>query len=65
MFEHVKMLTTDALGHKFWIAGQVVFVGRGVPLTGTTVGVTGEVGRLVLPRWFVEQERIDGGSVLH
>jgi hypothetical protein len=41
-----------------------VFVGSAVPLSGTTVTVVRQVGRLVLPRWFVEQEGIDGGTEL-
>ena len=40
-----------------------VFIGSAVPLQGTSVHFIGDVGRLVLPRWFVEQERIEGGSV--
>jgi hypothetical protein len=57
------MLTTDGLGHRFRIGGKEVFVGSGVPLDGTTVHVVGQIGCLVLPRWFVQQERIEGGIV--
>jgi len=61
-FENVEMLTTGSLGHTFRIAGRVMFIGWAVPLrSGTTVAIVGQVGRLVLPRWFVEQEGIEGG----
>ena len=64
LFDNVEMLTTSGLGHTFRIAGKELFVGSAVPLSGTTVLVVGQVGHLVLPRWFVEQEGIEGGVVL-
>ena len=64
VFENVEMLTTGALGHTFRIAGRVMFIVWAVPLRGgTTVAVVAQIGSLVLPRWFVEQEDIKGGSV--
>jgi len=64
VFENVEMLTTGPLGHTFRIAGRVMFIGWAVPLRGgTTVAVVAQIGSLVLPRWFVEQEDIKGGSV--
>jgi len=45
------------------IGSRVAFVGGAVPLSGTTVAVVGQVGHLVLPRWFVEQEHLAGGMV--
>jgi hypothetical protein len=64
LFENVEMLATSRLGHVLRINGRVVFVGYAVPFSGTTVAAVGQVGRLVLPRWFVQQENIDGGTVL-
>ena len=63
LFDDVQMLAKSGLGDAFSIGGKEVFVGSAVPLKGTTVAIVGEVGRLVLPRWLVEQEHIDGGSV--
>jgi hypothetical protein len=57
------MLTMDGLGHEFRIGGKEAFVGSAVPLKGTTVTVVGQIGCLVLPRWFVQQEGIEGGIV--
>jgi hypothetical protein len=57
------MLAADGLGHKFRIGGKEVFVGSAVPLEGTTVYLVGQVGCLVLPRWFVQQEGIEGGII--
>ena len=64
VFDGVKMLNACSLGHTFRIRGKDVFVGSAVPLEGTTVGIVGQVGRLILPRWFVDQEGIDGGVLL-
>jgi hypothetical protein len=60
-FDGVEMLTTSGLGHTFRIGDKEVFVGTGVPLTGTAAFIVGQVGRLVLPRWFVEKNGINGG----
>jgi hypothetical protein len=64
VFDDVKMLNASSLGRTFRIGGKDVFVGSAVSLEGTTVVVIGQVGRLVLPRWFVEQEHIAGGRLL-
>ena len=64
VFDGVKMLNASSLGRTFRIGGKDVFVGSAVPLKGTTVVVVGQVGQLVLPRWFVEQEHIAGGVTL-
>jgi hypothetical protein len=32
-----------------------VFIGGNVPLSGTSVSMTGDHGTLVLPRWFVHE----------
>jgi hypothetical protein len=64
VFDDVKLLTNGFLGRTYRIGDRDLFVGSAVPLKGTTVGVVGQIGRLVLPRWFVEQEGIVGGSLL-
>ena len=64
LFDDVEVLEKSGLGYTVRIGHQHVFVGSAVPLAGTTATVIGQVGRLVLPRWFVEQERIAGGLVL-
>ena len=64
LFDDVEMVAASCLGNVFRIGGKDVFVGTAVPLKGTTVAVVGQVGRLVLPRWFVEQEQIEGGLTL-
>ena len=58
------MLSTSGLGHTFRIGDREVFIGAGVPLKGTAAFVVGQVGRLVLPRWFVEKNGINGGAPL-
>jgi hypothetical protein len=65
VFDGVKMLNASSLGRTFRIGCKDVFVGSALPLKGTTVVVVGQVGRLVLPRWFVEQEHLAGGLVQH
>ncbi len=65
LFDDVQMLAKSGLGYAFRIGGKEVFVGSAVPLKGTTVAIVGQVGRLVLPRWFVEQEGLKGGDGLH
>jgi hypothetical protein len=57
-FEGVERLTDTGLGGNYRIVGKVVFVGSAVPLEGSNVYHVGDVGRLVLPRWFVEQNHI-------
>jgi len=61
-FDGVEMLATGGLGHTFRIGDKEVFVGSAVPLQGTAVFIVGQVGRLVLPRWFVEKHGLDGGA---
>ena len=62
VFDDVEMVTTSCLGHTFRIGGKDVFVGSAVPLKGTAAFIVGKVGRLVLPRWFVEEHGIEGGA---
>ena len=62
-FDNVEVLAKSGLAYAVRIGGKEVFVGLAVPLRGTTVATVGDVGRLVLPRWFVDQEHIEGGHV--
>jgi hypothetical protein len=62
-FDGVTMLATGGLGHTFRIGEKEVFVGSAVPMPGTAAFVVGQVGRLVLPRWFVEKNELQGGQV--
>ena len=57
-FENVERLSETGLGGNYRIAGRVLFIGNAVPLTGTTVHRAGQVGRLVLPRWFVDMRKL-------
>ena len=50
------------LGFTCRVAGIVLFVGRAVPLPGTTVQCVGDRGRLVLPRWFAEEHGLPTGD---
>jgi hypothetical protein len=61
-FDGVTMLTSNGLGHMFKIGDKEVFVGSAVPMPGTAAFVVGQVGRLVLPRWFVEKNELQGGQ---
>jgi len=53
-FDGVEMLAISGLGYTFRIGGKEVFVSSAAPLKGTVAFSVGQVGRLVLPRWFVE-----------
>ena len=55
-FEAVEVMRSTLFGLTCRIHGVDVELGAVVPLAGTTVHIRGDVGRLVLPRWFVEQE---------
>jgi hypothetical protein len=55
VFHDAEVLEHDAGGFVCRIGNARVFVGKYVPMDGTTVRHTGDRGRLVLPRWFVEQ----------
>lgn len=54
-FEQVEVLSRTDLGMSCQIDGRRVYVGTAVPLAGTTIRLSGERGRLVLPRWFVQE----------
>ena len=57
-YDDVEVLQTSAFG--FWcrIPGHkmTVFVGAIVPTRGTTIRGVGDRGRLVVPKWFAEDE---------
>ena len=55
-YEDVEVLEHDGLGFTCRIGAMRVFVGKYVPIDGTTVRRKGDRGRLTLPRWFVEQQ---------
>lgn len=56
VYEDTEVLEHDDLGFVCRIGNERAFVGKYVPLEGTTVRRTGDRGRLALPRWFVEQQ---------
>ena len=57
-YEDVQVLQDDGSGFTCLIDGRRVFVGKYVPVDGTTVARTGDRGRLVLPREFAEAQRL-------
>lgn len=61
-FDDVEVLEATRLGLECRIGDRVVFAGNLVRFDGTTVAHRGDVGRLVLPRWFVELHRIAGAA---
>ncbi len=61
-FDDVEVLEQTSLGLECRVGDRVVFAGNFVQLDGTTVASRGDVGRLVLPRWFVELHRLGGAA---
>ena len=57
-FEDVEIIEADGLGFTCRIGNERVFVGKYVPVDGTTVYRKGDRGTLALPRWFVEQQEL-------
>ena len=55
-YDDVEVVEVDGLGFTCRIGNERVFIGRYVPLNGTTIRVVGDRGSLTLPRWFVEQQ---------
>jgi hypothetical protein len=55
-YDNVEVLEHDDLGFTCRIGERRTFIGKYVPVNGTTVRRKGDRGRLTLPRWFVEQE---------
>lgn len=58
LYEEVEVEDEDDLGFTCRIGTQRAFIGKYVPLDGTTARHRGERGRLTLPRWFVEQQNL-------
>jgi hypothetical protein len=56
VYDNVQVVDHDDLGLTCLIGILRTFVGKYVPLEGTTIRRTGDRGRLALPRWFVEQQ---------
>ena len=55
-YDDVEVVETDGLGFTCRIGADCVFVGKYVPVNGTTIRSAGDRGSLTLPRWFVEQQ---------
>ena len=53
-FEDVEVLTAGGMTMRCRVLDQVVVVGRMQIMAGTTISLEGDVGRLVLPRWAVQ-----------
>ena len=64
VFDRVTMLAASPLGRTFRIGDKNIFVGSAVPLKGTAAFIVGQVGRLVLPLWFVETHGLQGSQVM-
>jgi len=58
IYEDVEVLEHDDLGLTCRIEKARVFIGKYVPIEGTTVHRKGDRGTLALPRWFVEQQQL-------
>lgn len=56
VYDDVEVVDQDDLGFSCVIRGTRAFIGKYVPLDGTTVRRRGDRGRLTLPRWFAEQQ---------
>jgi hypothetical protein len=56
VYEGVEVLEQDGSGFTCRIGNERVFIGKYVPMEGTTVRDKGDRGKLTLPRWFVEQQ---------
>jgi hypothetical protein len=55
-FDAVEVLSTTVFGMTCRVSGREVFVRSGVLKPGTTVRDQGDVGHLVVPKWFALQE---------
>jgi hypothetical protein len=58
LYDDVEVLEADGLGFTCQIGKERVFVGKYVPIEGTTIHRKGDRGTLALPRWFVEQQQL-------
>ena len=57
-YENVEVARCNALGMWCRVHDREVFVGRNVPMEGTTIRKPGDRGRLVIPGWFVRDQGI-------
>ena len=57
-YDDVEVVEHDGSGFTCLVRGRRVFVGKYVPLDGTTVARCGDRGRLVVPREFAEEQRL-------
>ena len=58
IYDDVEVLDQDGLGLTCQIGKVRIFIGKYVPIDGTTVHRKGDRGTLALPRWFVEEQRL-------
>ena len=58
--EDVQVLSATGMTMRCQLQGKVVMVGRLQIMAGTTVALEGDVGRLVLPRWAVQDLGLTG-----
>jgi hypothetical protein len=61
VYEDVEVLEHDGSGFTCRIGGRTVFVGKYVPVDGTTVGYRGDRGTLTIPRSFAEEQKLPLG----
>jgi len=57
-YDDVEVLENDGSGFTCLVLGRRVFVGKYVPLDGTTVARRGDRGRLVVSHEFAEVQRL-------
>jgi len=58
IYEDVEVLEHDRVSLTCRIGNERVVLRRYIPIDGTVVRQTGDRGRLALPRWYVEQQRL-------
>ena len=56
VYDDAEVLDADGSGFTVRIGNTRAFVGKYVPADGTTIHRAGDRGRLVLPRWYAEQQ---------
>jgi hypothetical protein len=61
VYEDVEVLEHDGSGFTCSIRGRTVFVGKYVPIDGTTVRYRGDRGTLTLPHWFADEHKLPLG----
>jgi hypothetical protein len=58
--DNAEVVRVDTLGILCRVAGTYIFVAFPLVREGTTVKREGDVGRLVVPRWFAEDHGFAG-----